>query len=794
MAAENFLDRVFPESALGVAAGYQDASLWDEAPSGIAPRNDRADDTTRRLALALEMAAHGFRVFPLLPGSKEPPKGVAGVTRATTDAATIRAWFAADPAMNYGVAAGAGLIVVDVDAAKGGLEALKTLGLPETFTVKTPGGGLHLYLTGPDVAQSVDRIAPGVDIRSGGGYVVGPGSYFADPGGKKGYAGPYEIAANLPAAVAPESLILRCGQPRERSDAPPAAEQDAPADLARARDWLANAPPAVEGQGGDAATYKVACVLRDMGLTEPTALDLMREHWNARCSPPWDDAGLAAKVANAFTYGQNPPAVKSMEALAAGFGDTVTVDTPQPAPLFDPWRDFIVPDVPAGILPPTIERFAIGQGRVMGACTNALAMAALAALSGAVDHRMSLRLMRHGGWRGSPRLWTLLAGPPSSKKTPIINAALAPLEHLQARRRRAWEAECARVPDGQPKPPEPERFIAGDTTSEALAAILARQDRGVLVKRDEIAGWIGGMEKYASGRASMADRAFWLEAFNGSPFMVDRVGRGTISVANLSVSIIGGIQPDRLAELQGLQSDGLLQRFVPVFVGPGRVADDRPVPPDGFAAMVEQAASVAPMEFTFDNKALAVMERFRQRTHDLQGAAETALPGFAQFVGKLDGLFGTFALLFHVADGLEPDGWMADRVPAETAARVERLFADFIMPHAFEFYGFAEHVAGTDRLRKIGSWVLTRNGGRFTAGEAMANVACLRGLSTFDIGRALGPLVAGGWLEPEAAGPENRAWRVSAAVAVQFAKRREDEERRKQELARLMNGPRRAKD
>lgn len=331
MADENFLDRVFPESAPGVAAGHQDASLWDEAPYEHVLSNGRADDTSRRLALALAMAVRGLRVFPLLPGSKEPPRGVAGVTRATTDAATIRTWFADDPAMNYGIAAGAGLIIVDVDATKGGHEALKTLGLPETFAVKTPGGGLHLYLTGPDVAQSVDRIAPGVDIRSAGGYVVGPGSYFADPSGKKGYAGPYEIVSDLPAAAAPESLILRCGQPRERSDAPPAAEQDAPADLARARYWLANAPPAVEGQGGDAATYKVACELRDMGLTEPTALDLMREHWNARCSPPWDDAGLSAKVANAFTYGQNQPAVKSTEALAAGFCDAVTLDGPASA-------------------------------------------------------------------------------------------------------------------------------------------------------------------------------------------------------------------------------------------------------------------------------------------------------------------------------------------------------------------------------------------------------------------------------------------------------------------------------
>lgn len=331
MADENYFDRVFPESAPGVAAGYQDASLWDEAPSGIAPSNDRADNTTRRLALALEMAAHGFRVFPLLPGSKEPPKGVAGVTRATTDAATIRAWFAADPAMNYGVAAGAGLLVVDVDAAKGGHEALKTLGLPETFAVKTPGGGLHLYYAASDVRNSVDVIAPGVDIRSAGGYVVGPGSYFADPSGRKGYVGPYEIAADLPAAAAPESLILRCGQPRERSDAPAACEPDLSENVAFAARYLQiDAPAAIQGSGGNNTAYAVAARLHELGVSPESAAALMAAHWNERCLPPWSDDELATICRNAANYAQAAFGAGAATVVAEGFA-AVTIEAGQAA-------------------------------------------------------------------------------------------------------------------------------------------------------------------------------------------------------------------------------------------------------------------------------------------------------------------------------------------------------------------------------------------------------------------------------------------------------------------------------
>jgi hypothetical protein len=297
-------------------------------PPGIAA------DPSARLELALSMAARGFRVFPLLPGSKEPPKGVAGVTRATTDAATIRAWFAADPAINYGVAAGSGLLVVDVDGEQGEASLAKLEAehgtLPATLTVGSPSNGRHLYMRGDDVSNSAGKIGPGIDIRSAGGYVVGPGSYFANAERRPDKrAGWYAIANDVAPAAAPPWLMLMAGEAKQRErDQAPVAKQDAPEDIARARHYLEkDALPAIEGQGGDAQTYKAACELRDLGLSEATALDLMRTLYNPRCLPPWDGAGLAVKVANAFAYGQNSPAVKSTEAMRDAAGPF----TPLPA-------------------------------------------------------------------------------------------------------------------------------------------------------------------------------------------------------------------------------------------------------------------------------------------------------------------------------------------------------------------------------------------------------------------------------------------------------------------------------
>src|SRR5262245_44939508 len=84
----------------------------------------------------------------------------------------------------YGVLTGAaaGLFVVDLDRKGGndGIAELAKLGeIPNTCTVRTRSGGLHLYFLHPGglVPTNSSVIAPGIDIRGDkNGYVVGPGS------------------------------------------------------------------------------------------------------------------------------------------------------------------------------------------------------------------------------------------------------------------------------------------------------------------------------------------------------------------------------------------------------------------------------------------------------------------------------------------------------------------------------------------------------------------------------------------------------------------------------------------
>lgn len=280
---------------------------------------------------ALAMAARGFRVFPLATGGKVPPRDLAWKVEATTDPAKVKAWWAFEPRYNYAVAAGEGILILDVDAGKNGYAALLDLDIPETLTVKTPGGGEHRYYLGPNVANSVDRIAPGLDIRSAGGYVVGPGSFFADADGAKGYTGFYEVAQDIAPAAAPESLVLLAGTPKEREGGP-AVSIDDPDDIVFAIHYLQkDAPASVEGRGGNNTAYAVAARVIEIGVSAERAADLMAEHWNERCLPPWAREELLTFCTNAQNYLQSRQGSGGVAAAAADWQDAVVLP-PAPVP------------------------------------------------------------------------------------------------------------------------------------------------------------------------------------------------------------------------------------------------------------------------------------------------------------------------------------------------------------------------------------------------------------------------------------------------------------------------------
>jgi hypothetical protein len=201
-----------------------------------------------------------------------------------------------------------------------------------------------------------------------------------------------------------------------------------------------------------------------------------------------------------------------------------------------------------------LRHFVQTESEIMGSDPAALAMMCIAGAGGAIHHQTRLHMAKNSDWYVRPALWVMIVGDSGHGKTNIINAAFAPLEQLEKR----LYAEYKNAPvcilkntiEQPPPPPEPRRFIAMDVTIEKVGEMLSKQDSGLIFKVDEIAGWIGGMDRYG-GKGTTA-RAQWLQSFDGGYFCVDRIGRESDRIANYSVSVVGGIQPKRLAEFRGV--------------------------------------------------------------------------------------------------------------------------------------------------------------------------------------------------------------------------------------------------
>ena len=173
--------------------------------------------SSNSLAWALYHAAQGLPIFPITPAGKAPltPKGFHDASVAEQQ---IRAWWAAGERagcaeLSHGIAIPDGFLVLDVDPRHEGdkahAEIIATKGLPATRTAKTGrgDGGLHLWFSCPTGLTFPKEIAPGIDAKRFGGYVVAPPSVH-ESGGR------YEwIDPAAPIAAAPDWLVA-LGKPR----------------------------------------------------------------------------------------------------------------------------------------------------------------------------------------------------------------------------------------------------------------------------------------------------------------------------------------------------------------------------------------------------------------------------------------------------------------------------------------------------------------------------------------------------------------------------------------------------
>jgi hypothetical protein len=389
----------------------------------------------------------------------------------------------------------------------------------------------------------------------------------------------------------------------------------------------------------------------------------------------------------------------------------------------------------------------------MGADPSGLAVAALAVCAAALPDHTQIQVKRHDpNWLEAARLWVGLIGNPSTKKTPIILRVAKPLKRLDAELWREYLAArdfYDSLPTEERKSaerPKQRRLRIEDTTIEAAQEVLKDSPNGVLCLQDELSGWFGAMDKYTGHRGAAKDRGFWLQAFHGGSYAINRIARGAGLIENLSISLLGGIQPEPMRKVAAdTVDDGLLQRLIPMVLRPATIGKDVPTGQAGdeYDELITRLhhSSPLPAPLQFDAGALAIREELERKHLDLM-ACEAINKKLAAHIGKYDGLFARLCLLWHAIEAAS-----AGTITDQTAHRVADFMHRCLLPHAFAFYaGMLGLSDDHERLTAVAGYILAHKLDRITNRDIQRGDRTMRGLGRQDTERIFDQLDALGWI------------------------------------------------
>jgi hypothetical protein len=263
--------------------------------------------------------------------------------------------------------------------------------------------------------------------------------------------------------------------------------------------------------------------------------------------------------------------------------------------------------------------------------------------------------------------------------------------------------------DAAPEEPVLRRYKTEDPTVEKLGELLMENPQGILVHRDELSGWLGNLMK--QGREG--DRSFYLEGWNGNgSHEQDRIGRGSLYIPAVCLSILGGIQPGPLssyvweATRGGSGDDGLIQRFQ-LLVWPDppsqwRNVDRRPdaqskrrayevcrkldsLSAEEFGATAEDEDSIPAVRFT--PQAQSHFDAFREALEARLLSGELS-PPLEAHLAKYRSLMPSLALLFAAVDYVDGKA-EPGAVGADSALRAW-AWCEYLETHARRLYAAAE--------------------------------------------------------------------------------------------------------
>ena len=375
------------------------------------------------------------------------------------------------------------------------------------------------------------------------------------------------------------------------------------------------------------------------------------------------------------------------------------------------------PTINFDLLPPVLARRAQEIGDSVGCDPVVPVMAGLGAICAAADARS--RLVICEGFEVPPVLWLATIGSPSARKTPGATPMLSILNQMEREDAGRYSAEMqkwaffeaqhgaaykaylkqaeeglremgdlsdtVKVPELPPMPVQ-KRFTVMDATSQKLLRMCADRPEGMLVVLDEMATWLGKMASPNSGE----DRSSIVQAYSAAPYSLERVGAGSIPIANLALSIYGNIQPAIFRKyMPQLATDGFIQRFIPVALDDEKSKVGTPMPAWATSAgvyeqMIRRVHAAPTMTYYLDQVGAGMFREFQLWAENVRARdrvlGESATMSTA--LGKIEGTAGRLILACHLAEAPGVAG-----VAPGLVMRILELVRTFIVPSMRHIYG-----------------------------------------------------------------------------------------------------------
>ena len=533
------------------------------------------------------------------------------------------------------------------------------------------------------------------------------------------------------------------------------------------------------GSNGHGLLYRPTQAQNSSLLYDHETIPEQVERWE-RDYPPGVSRSASRAILNNSTAAWNNP---DLEVLEETRGD--------------------LPDFPNDVLPSAWDDFIRRASLAAGVTDAHVAVPLLSIASGLIG--CGYRIKAASAWLEPCSFWAAMVGYSGTGKTPGIDVVKRALSHIEKERRtkiadlqrehetRAEAAKAAQkewkrqvedaIKSGSRPPPQsaeatsPSEFVrprlyVSDVTVERLAVLLQGRPSGMVVICDELAGLFANMSRYSNG----SDREFWLESWNGKPYIVERMGRDPVVLDHLLVSVVGGLQPDKLVRSFEGDADGMYARIA--FSWPAEPtykplsndsAENEPLIINALTRLIEdlplttEDGQFVSSSIPLSQEAVATFEHFRQFLQaNKAGLYGREREWWAKGQSQVLRLAGTLTFLDWAA---RPGLPKPQRIDARLMEAAIRLWRDYFWPHsraALRQIGLSD---GHTLARRALKWI--------RAHKARERIVSLKDIRREALGQAidanktetvLQQLEQTGWLRKETiptAGRARHRWQVN---------------------------------